>query len=135
MVKYALTGSSEGTLSTVPNDAFKLKSNMQIIYDVTLAPGTIHAVNGIESIRNLSNVDSINLRYKSGDIVADDCDVCRRFAEINYTSSTLDEAAAISRLIRERISVIDSSGSSMVISPFRKKLITIAKDCADRLVK
>lgn len=122
MVKYALTGSSEGTLSTVPNDAFKLKSNMQIIYDVTLAPGTIHAVNGIESIRNLSNVDSINLRYKSGDIVADDCDVCRRFAEINYTSSTLDEAAAISRLIRERISVIDGSGGSMVISPFSEEI-------------
>lgn len=122
MVKFALTGLSERISPAVPTDAFKMKSKVQVIYDVTLAPGTIHAVEGVESVRQLPSVDSINLRYESGDTVSEDCDVCRRFAEINFTSSSLDEAVEVSRLIQDKISVIDGSGSNMVISSFSEKI-------------
>ena len=98
------------------SDLALLGGRVEVIHDVCLSPGVIESVCGIDEIRKMEGVVSVNLRYGAGDSVPLENNVCRRFAEINFLASDYFEAFKKSWKIQSVLAVVGERGDMKVSS-------------------
>lgn len=98
-------------------DIALLNGSVEIIHDICVLPGTIESISGVEEIKEMAGMISVNLRYGVGDSVSSEANVGRRFAEINFLARDYAEALKTSEKIQATLSVIGDQGD-MIISSF-----------------
>lgn len=103
--------------SNIPADLASFNHKVEIIHDVSVRPGKIEKIDGIQSIESIDGVVSLSCRYGIGDSVGTDTTVVRRFAEINFTSDDYRTALNTSKQIQNQFIVEDLEGD-MKISSF-----------------
>ena len=111
LVRFAITGEME----PLPLNDYCMINGMRIFHlDPTLATGQIKKIVGIDTIKNRKYVETVNLRYKEGDIVEDHDDVRRRFAEICILSPDTESGKDTIKFVQENLKVLSSNGENML---------------------
>lgn len=116
LVEYALTGAIACTVTPEMRRSYLLDGRMEVIHDVTVRPGVIRSVEGIADVSTLDGVVSVSCRYRVGESVPPDCDVSRRFAEVNYLANDVCGVLETSVRIQDLLRVSDERGDMKVSS-------------------
>lgn len=116
LIEYALSGRILSWSSELPSDLFNLNGATEIIHDVSLSPGVIASIEGIERVKALPGIVSLSQRYFAGNAVPNEANVGRRFLEINMLCQNLDEARSLVAEVNNLVHVYSTDGADMVIS-------------------
>jgi len=115
LVEFALTGRMKKP-NELSNDIYMLNKNYAIQLDISLKPGTIKSINGLDEIRCLSNVKTVAQRYFVGDTIPNSHDIRQRLCEIAFTISKESNIQTCVDNIINLIHVYDTENNDMLAS-------------------
>jgi len=115
LVEFALTGKMTRPAG-IDNDIYLLNGHYTIQLPVTARPGTIGAINGMDTIRKNPRVTAAFSRYNPGETVPDTGDVRQRVCEvamlIDHSESVCENVA----WVQSQLAVVDTEGCNMLVS-------------------
>lgn len=104
-------------------NAFMLNGYAALQMCITVAAGTIGTICGMDQIRALPEVVAVTQRLFVGDRVENTGDVKQRFCEIALVAKA-EQAKSVVGRIRKLLTVTDTQGVNMLVSPFDPELIS-----------
>lgn len=115
LVEFALTGKiSEENL--LKNDCFLLNNNYAIQIDLSLKPGLIKQIDGLDILSKDEHTCAVAQRYFVGDTISKTHDVRQRLCEIAFTVNKNENFKEIINHFINCVSVKDAHGDEMVVS-------------------
>lgn len=119
-ISFALTGNISYSVGN-PENSYKLNNGIALLFTISVRPGVIHKVIGMDEILKLSFVVYARQIIEEGETVPDTGDISQRVAAIGIYIENRDKLRECVDAIYETYQVLDVCGESMVISKYEYK--------------
>ena len=120
MIYFAMTGDSKTCFGN-PEDAYLLNGKTGLLFTVSVRPGKINTMIGLETIKKHPSVVFVQQKLKEGDIVQQTGNVRQRVAEIGIILKADEEPAGILQYVYDTFHVLDEHGEEMIVSRVTKE--------------
>lgn len=114
VIEIALTGAVQSNIDF--ENSYLLNNNFAIQLDISLRPGRIKKIFGLDDIKKDNHVLAIAQRYFIGDEIIETHDVRQRLCEIAFIVNKNENYKNITKEFLEKISVVDDDNREMVVS-------------------
>ncbi len=115
LVEFALTGAVSKDVC-FPKDGYLQKGKYSPCLFISLKPGKISNVLGLEEVKKHPSVVSLFTRYKVGDIIGATYNVNQRYCEIDLLCKDIHELCSVIDWIYDTLMILDEDGNNMVFS-------------------
>ncbi|MBQ6432109.1 MAG: hypothetical protein IJJ99_09585 [Oscillospiraceae bacterium] len=123
MIHFAVTGDTKTCIGN-PQDAYLLGGTTCLLVTVSVRPGMIKAITGIDEIKRHPSVTVVQQKLKPGDCVPATGDIQQRAAEFGVNLNDDEDPVSFLRYIYSTFHVLDENGADMVVSKIdARKLI------------
>lgn len=120
LIEFALSGHISKP-KELTDDVYRLNGQYTLQLDISLKPGIIKEISGLNEIRNMMNVYAVAQRYSQGDEISETHDVRQRLCEIAFTVPSFDDVEKNVNNITQRIKVTSVKNENMLVSVLRGK--------------
>lgn len=114
-VNFALTGDTASRFGD-PRNAYRLASGVGVILSLPVRPGTISAMEGLQTVLDDPRVHGLSIRHKVGDVVQQTGDTNQRAVEYVAYVADRNELPELFELIYSTVRISDDQGQDMLIS-------------------
>lgn len=119
-IEYALTGKIS-TDVVIPKDGFLNKGKVTPNLFISIKPGKITSIKGMDEIKKHKAVVSTVEKYAVGDVVPASYNVNQRYCEIDLICENVDELCSIIDWVYDTLIILDENGENMVFSKIDTK--------------
>lgn len=115
LIEFALSG--EITYhNDIPVDGYMQRNKKTPYLLISIKPGQITKIEGLEKIKQNPSVISIFEKYKVGDVVGEHYNVNQRFCEIDLMCDDINSLCKTIDWIYDELKIFDQNGENMVFS-------------------
>lgn len=120
LIDFSITGE----MKMLDRENYSGLNGMRVFHlDPTIVGGKIQRIEGVDNIKRREYVETVNFRYKEGDLVEECRDVRRRLAEICILTPNKQFELETLRYIQKELKVYSENGENMICNEFNLEQI------------
>lgn len=121
LIHFALTGNTHKVIGN-PENSYKLNGGTAMLITVSVRPGKMVQVEGMEKIQKHPNVVYVRQIIPEGTVIPNSGDICQRVAAIGAYISERSQIAPFLEEVYKTYKIYDENGKDMIISRYKYQL-------------